>query len=168
MSSEKPAPKPVGAQLIIPVAGLVFTLYYFWSIRDSPWEAQAAAFLVGTILMGLIVAFLVRTFWQWRAGTLSFAFEADFLGTGGLLARRLGLVALTVGYAVVIGWLGFTLTTFVFLTSAMLLLGANKRPATTVGLAALIALLGWLVFIVAFDTRFPRGPFETLMRGMIG
>lgn len=168
MSSSTPARKAIGAQLIIPVAAFVFTLYYIWSILESPWEAQAAAFLVGSILIALILVFLARTLWQWRAGEVSFAFAGDFLGTGGLVLRRLGLFALTIGYVVVIEWLGFTLTTFLFLAAAMLLLGANKRPMRTIGIAALIALIGWLVFIVAFDTRFPRGPFEAMTRGLVG
>jgi hypothetical protein len=49
----------------------------------------------------------------------------------------------------------------------MLLLGARQRPLVTVGLAAAIALAGYLLFILAFDTRFPRGPFEELMRGLL-
>jgi hypothetical protein len=49
----------------------------------------------------------------------------------------------------------------------MLLLGARARPAVTIGIAAGIALAGYLLFILAFDTRFPRGPFEELMRGLL-
>ncbi len=31
--------------------------------------------------------------------------------------------------------------------------------------SAALSLAGWLLFIVAFDTRFPHGPFETLHGG---
>jgi hypothetical protein len=31
-------------------------------------------------------------------------------------------------------------------------------------LSAVMALGGYAVFILAFDTRFPRGPFEALMK----
>ena len=46
--------KPIGGELIIPVAAVAFTLYYFSTIFDSPWTAQVSAFFVGTILILLV------------------------------------------------------------------------------------------------------------------
>jgi hypothetical protein len=83
-----------------------------------------------------------------------------------LLPKRLSLLALTIGYIMVIEWLGFTLTTFLFLASSMLLLNDGRRPAFILGLAAAVALGGWLLFIVAFHTRFPAGPLEHLLRAL--
>jgi hypothetical protein len=160
--------RKVGGELIIPAAALAFTLYYFSTILDSPWEAQAAAFLIGSILIGLIVAFVVRVALTFRRGAASLRVDSSLLGKGGLLFRRLGLIGLTIGYVVAIGWLGFTLTTFLFLASAMLLLGAGKNRLRTVGLAAAVAFAGYLLFVVAFDTRFPRGPVEVLLGGVFG
>ena len=50
--------KSIGAELIIPVAALVFTLYYFSTIIDSPWTAQVAAAFIGTILIALVFVIL--------------------------------------------------------------------------------------------------------------
>jgi hypothetical protein len=122
-----PARRPVGGELIIPIAAVAFTLYYFTSIIDSPFEAQVNAFFVGSILLGLVA------------------------------------VLLAIGYVAVIAWLGFTLTTFAFLSAAMLTLNDGRRPGFVLGLAAALALGGYLLFIVAFQTRFPVGPFERLM-----
>lgn len=157
--------KAVGGELIIPVAGLIFTLYYFSTIIDSPWEAQVAAFFVGFILAGLILIFLAKTGLMLARGSARLDFR-PLITPAGINLKRLVLFGLTLGFILVIPYLGFTLTTFVFLFSAMLLLQQPKRPWLAAGLAAGLSLAGYLLFIVAFDTRFPRGPFEELMRGI--
>jgi hypothetical protein len=155
-----------GGELIIPIGAVWFTLYYFSTIIDSPWEAQVNAFFVGSILMALVAIQLIRL------GRMLFSGEAD-LGLGDLirptavLPKRLFLLLLTIAYVVVIEWLGFTLTTFLFLASAMLLLNDGRRPVFILGVAAALALGGYLLFIVAFDTRFPAGPLESLLGAVI-
>jgi len=72
----------------------------------------------------------------------------------------LALFGLTLGYVLLIPYFGFTITTFLFLFSA-------KRLVLAASLAVMISLAGYLLFIVAFGTRFPRGPFEELMRGIM-
>jgi hypothetical protein len=156
----------MGGQLVIPIAGLLFTLYYFSTIIDSPFEAQVAAFFVGTILLVLIVLFLIKTVLRIRAGEATLRL-GELFRPRAVAWKRLGLLALTLGFLLAIPFLGFTITTFLFLAAAMLLLGARARPAVTIGIAAGIALAGYLLFILAFDTRFPRGPFEELMRGLL-
>ena len=157
--------KAVGGELIIPVAGLIFTLYYFSTIIDSPWEAQVAAFFVGYILMGVILIFLIKTAVTLFRGEARLDFR-PLVTPVGINLKRLALFGLTLGFILLIPYLGFTITTFLFLLSAMLLLQSRKRPGIAVGLAAGLSLAGFLLFIVAFDTRFPRGPFEELMRGV--
>lgn len=158
--------RPVGGDLIIPIAAVAFTLYYFSSIIASPWEAQVNAFFVGSILLVLVAVQLIRM------GSLLLRGEAD-LGLGDLIRpaaivrKRLLLLGLTIGYVAVIEWLGFTLTTFLFLTAAMLLLNDGRRPGFILGLAAALALGGYLLFVVAFQTRFPEGPLEHLLSTVI-
>jgi hypothetical protein len=161
-SSERREKKPIGGDLIIPVGALVFTLYYFSTILDSPWTAQVSAFVIGSILIALVVAFLVITCRSvmrqeavWRFGEL--------VAPVALIPKRLTLFALTLGYIVVIEWGGFTLTTFAFLCLAMVLLGNGRNKRFAVVLSAIFALGGYLLFIAAFETRFPAGPFERLV-----
>ncbi len=66
--SGKPERKPIGGELVIPVAAFVFTLYYFWTIIDVPRIAQVSAFFVGTILIGLIGLFFYRIYGQVSRG----------------------------------------------------------------------------------------------------
>ena len=58
--SGKPAKPAAGAELVLPVAALLFTIYYFTTIINVPWTAQVSAFFVGTILIGLIIALVTR------------------------------------------------------------------------------------------------------------
>lgn len=152
-----------GAELVVPVLAVAFIVYYLVSTRHSPWTAKASSYLVASVLLLLLAIFTVVVIRELMRG------EAD-LSLGGLAAplhylpRRLGLLALTVAYVVVLEWGGFTLTTAAFLYAAMLLLGGWRVRWTALWLSLAYSLGGYAVFIVAFDTRFPAGPFETFMR----
>ena len=155
-----------GGELIIPIAGLIFTIYYFSTIWNSPWEAQVAAFFVGSILIVLILLFIAQTVGNLLRGKTQLDFS-PLIHPIGLNLKRLALFGLTLGYILLIGHLGFTITTFLFLSGAILLLAKPKRPVLQIGIAAVMALAGYMLFIVAFAVRFPRGPFEELMRGIL-
>ncbi len=166
-SPDGPGKKSLGPDLIIPVAAILFTLYYFSTIIDSPWTAQVSAFFVGSILLGLSAAFMVITGVRVARG------QAD-LRMGGLLApraiapRRFALFALTLAYIFFIDWLGFTITTFLFIFLGMSLLSgwerANKRLILV--LSVVLSVGGYLLFVVAFKRRFPEGPFEQVFKAL--
>lgn len=158
--------RQLGGEMVIPIMAIAFTLYYFSTIWNSPWTAQVSAFLVGGILLLVCGIFLLRcVLWLGRGeGTLSFSnlINMDDIRTG-----RIGLIAATFGFCFFIEQLGFTLTTFLFLLISMTILAKGQRLGLIFGLSALIALVGWAVFILAFDTRFPRGWFETTMKAVL-
>lgn len=154
--------RQVGGELVIPVAGLAFTIYYFSTILKSPWTAQVSAFFIGAILIALIMAFLVKTALAFRAGEVSFA-PGPLAEPLSFLPKRLVLLGLTVGYIFVIHYLGFTLTTFLFMAASMLLLTNGRNVTFILALSLIVSVSGWALFILAFDTRFPVGPFEALM-----
>lgn len=156
----------VGGELIIPVAGLLFTLYYFSTILDSPWTAQVSAFFVGAILIALILAYFVKIFFEYRRGLVDLSAGA-VVAPVSLITKRLLLFLLTIGYIIVINYLGFTITTFLFMTAAMALLSDGKRIGFIICLSAIVAFAGWALFILAFETRFPVGPFERLMESIL-
>ncbi len=155
----------LGGDLVIPVGALVFTLYYFSTILDSPWTAQVSAFFVGAVLIGLVAIFLVKSGLQVARKEASLGFDG-LIAPPGLLPRRLALLALTFGYIVLIEWGGFTLTSFSFLFLAMLLLGGGRNIRLALLLSATLSLVGFLLFILAFETRFPEGPFERLIKSV--
>lgn len=163
--------KHAGGELIIPVVALLFTVYYLTTIWNSPWEAQVAAFLVASVLLALIVIYLIRTALELKAGKVSLAIGA-LIEPRWILPKRLAVIALTVAYLVAIDYLGFTLTSFLFLFVMMSVLGdallEPRRFATFAGVSAVLSLGGYFLFVVAFDTRFPNGLFEQFMSGVFG
>ena len=166
LTSGKPERTHLGGDLVIPVAALAFTLYYFSTIIDSPWTAQVSAFFIGAILILLIVVLLVKS------ALLVIRSEADlrmdsFLAPRSYIPKRLALFALTLGFIYLVQWGGFTLTIFAFMSLAMLLLGGGRNKRFVFILSAGLAIGGYLLFILAFDTRFPSGPFEQFMDLML-
>lgn len=166
MSSEPRKPRQLGGELVIPVMAIAFTIYYFTTIWNSPWTAQVSAFFVGGILILVSGLFILRcALWLGRGeGSLGMnnLFTMDDIRSG-----RIGLFAATVGYVVLIERLGFTLTTFLFMAISMTVLAKGKRMGLILMISALVALIGWAVFIWAFETRFPRGWFETTMKAVL-
>ena len=159
-------PKNVLPDLIIPVAATMFTIYYLTTITEVPWIAQASAVLVSCLLLLAILAYAIRTVFRLRAGT-------EVIRLGGfnldrkLLAKRLALLALTVGYVWFLDILGFTISTLIFLFLSIILLSStnNWKRALAIGLAC--SIVGYIVFIFIFETRFPKGPVEHFIEDIL-
>ena len=156
-------PRPIGAQLIIPIAAIAFTIYYFSTILDTPWTAQVSAFFVGTILLILSVAFVAKQAYELRRGRVTLGL-GDFITHADVTSGRAAIFALTIFYIYVIQWGGFTITTFFYLFITMAILNRAQRLGLTALVSFVVVIAGYFLFIVAFDTRFPRGPFELLMK----
>ncbi len=160
--AEKPERKSLGGDLILPIGAFLFTLYYFYTIIDVPRIAQISAFFVGTILIFLLVILAVRIGKEVKAGTADLRL-GPVVEPRSFIPTRLALFGLTLGFIFFIEWLGFTIIVFLFLVLAMLLLSKGQNKGMIFGVAGVLAIGGYLLFIVAFSTRFPAGPFEQLM-----
>ena len=159
-------PVSVGGQLVIPVVAVVFTLYYFSTILDSPWTAQVSAFIIGFVLIALCLVSITKS------GLLVARKQADLkiaelLSTPEFFNGRGALFAFTFSYILLIDWGGFTITTFIFLFLSMMVLDNGKRKLLAFLVAGAMSLSGYALFILAFDTRFPRGPFENMMEALL-
>jgi hypothetical protein len=164
--SGAPEKRQIGGELVIPVAALIFTLYYFSTIYDTPWTAQVSAFFIGAILITLIVIFLVKSAIAWKGGEVGLGLDL-LVAPRTFLGKRLALFALTLGFIVVVDWAGFTLTTLVFLSLAMLVLSGGRKIGFILALSTALSIGGYLLFILAFETRFPAGPFELFMKQVL-
>ena len=153
--------KRVGSDLIIPVAGIAYAVYYVYSVWDFPPEAQRSGFFLAGLLVVLCLIFFLRIGILAVRGQVEVEFDA-LLGPPEGRLRRLGFVALIGAYLLVVQTLGFTLTTFSFLFIGSLLAGLESIRRAAI-FAATAALAGWLFFIVLLGTRFPLGPFEALV-----
>ncbi len=162
--SEREPKTPIGADLIIPVTAGAYALYYVFSVRDFPFEAQISGMALAGLLGILVLIYFVRVARGFAAGRLSPGI-GRFFGPRESRAARAAFVGLIVGFILVVPYLGFTLTTFAFLAASFLIAGARPvRRALIVAGAA--SLSGWLFFIVLLDTRFPEGPFERAMEAL--
>ena len=164
--SEPRTKRHAGGELVIPIAALVFTIYYFVTIIDVPWTAQVSALFVGSILIVLIGVFMVKTAKAVRAGEADLGMQTLIQPTA-FIPKRLILLAATLGFILFVEHLGFTITAFLFLSSAMLVLGNGQKKGLIVTVSAVLSLAGWALFIWAFETRFPAGPFENLMKSIL-
>ncbi|WP_193368451.1 hypothetical protein [Pelagibius marinus] len=157
--------RQLGGELIIPVLALGFTLYYIATVVDSPWSAQLNAFMVGSVLILLVLIFFAvaaRALWRGEASLGM----SNLIEPYHILPKRLGFIALSLGYLIVIQWLGFTLTTFVFMAASMLLLGGGRRPILCLVSATIMAAVALVVFVILFQKRFPKGPVEYLVQAL--
>ena len=161
-NSGGPEKKHIGADLIIPAVALVFTLYYFSTIVDSPWTAQVSAFFIGAVLITLIVAFVIYSLLSIRRGEADLGFQR-LTEPLSFIPRRAALFALTISFIFFVEWGGFTITTFIFLSGAMLLLSRGRNGKFILALSAVLAIGGYFLFVYAFEVRFPKGPFELMM-----
>ena len=153
------------AELIIPLAAIVFTVYYIWSVSGGPWEAKFSAYFIGASLLIASGIFLLNRLWRYVKHHAPQS--QDQIALSKVNATRLALFAFTLGYILMINYdVGFTLSNFIFLTCSILLLSGLRQPLRAVSVAATLSICGYLLFIVAFDTRFPEGPIERALEGL--
>jgi len=151
--------------LIFPVLGTGFALYYVSTIWDLPREARMSGILLSGLILLFSGLFVARFIKQARHAGIRSGITA-ILGTGALLWRRLGLMALIIVYVLVSPLLGFTLSIFAFLLASFAFLGERslKRLLLT---SVVMALVGYLLFMVVLKARLPEGPVEHLFDGLL-
>jgi hypothetical protein len=154
-------PKPVGGDLVLPILAVLYGGYYLYSILGQPFEAQFNGLLIIAVLFLLVLILLLRTARDRAAGAVTLGFE-NLLQPVALLPRRITFILLTLASLLVIEWLGFTFTTFLFMLSSMLVLGIRSWR-TLLAVAGGTAAAGYAFFIAILDTRFPHGPAERLL-----
>ena len=156
----------VAGECVIPLMGILFTVYYVYSIVDAPWTAQVNAVLVGTTLILVSTLFLIKKFHLLSMGTVEFKVSVtSFLSA--LKTPQTAFIATSFLYLIFIDFLGFTLTTTLFFWSSMMILGDGKRPYHKACLSLIMALIGYAVFIVMFETRLPIGTLEQILGKVI-
>ena len=163
--SDPEPPKNVLPELIIPVMALLFTAYYLTTITEVPWIAQASAITVSALLIASILAFAIRTIMRINKGREFISWSAVQIDVP-ITVQRLILLALAIGYVFVLEHIGFTLATTAFVFCAIVLLSslANWRKALLIAVSC--SVLGYIVFIYFFHTRFPRGIVENFLKGL--
>jgi hypothetical protein len=152
---------PLGADLVIPLLAAAFAIYFFWSIADLAWEAKANGVVIGAALIALVLIQVARI-------AVAVAQGRGDLRTDPLwqprdvLAKRLGMVAITVAFILLLQVLGLTLSLFAAMAAALWLMGVRRAPVIF-GIAFGVAAAAYLLFIAVLDAGFPHGLIEQLL-----
>ena len=159
-------PKNVLPDLIIPILAFAFAVYYLTTITEVPWISQASAITVSCLLALAILAFAIRTIVRIKRGQEQIVI-GRYLTDKSTQIKRVILLILTIAYVFLIEPLGFTLTTFAFIFLGIILLSSfsNWKNAAIVSLAC--SVVGYVVFIYLFQTRFPKGFIENYLEGLL-
>ena len=163
-AGEKPGPSPVlglGADLVIPALALAFAAYFFYSIHGLAWEAKANGVIIGTLLVVLATAQVVRIFVRVARGAANLSTAAIWKPRE-VLGKRHGMVAVTIVFIGAIPWLGLTLGLFLGMAASLWIMGV-RRPRVLLAIAFIVAAAAYLLFIAALDSNFPHGPVENLI-----
>jgi hypothetical protein len=151
---------PLGADLVIPLLALGFAIYFFWSIADLAWEAKANGVVIGVALIALVVVQVARIAWAVAQGTADLS-SGTLWEPREVLLKRLGMVAVTVVFILLLQVLGLTLALFSAMAVALWIMGVRK-PSLLLGIAFGVAAAAYLLFIALLDAGFPHGPIEKL------
>ncbi len=168
MDSDDSTPKPrnVLPDLVIPLLALAFTGYYLTTITEVPWISQASAITVSCLLVLAIAAYFIRTAYRIKKRHEVIAFPGPSR-VRAVTIKRIALLALTIAYVALIESLGFTLTTTAFVFLGIVLLSSPANWKTAVLVSVCCSVTGYIVFIYFFATRFPKGPVENMLNGLL-
>jgi len=152
---------PLGADLVIPLLALGFAAYFFVDIAELAWEAKANGVLIGTVLVALVALQLgvIGRQLARRAGDLRL--DPLWLPRD-VLAKRVGMVALTAAFIAALDWLGLTLSLLLAMGLALRLMGV-RRARTLLSVSFGVAAAAYLLFVAILDSAFPHGPIERLL-----
>jgi len=162
--SPQPPPRsrePLGADLIIPALALGLAVYFFFSVAGSAWEAKANGLMIGGVLVVLVGLQVLRIGFAVARGRASLRLD-PLLQPYAVLPRRIALVVITGLFIVAMPWLGLTLALLLAMLAALYVMGV-RRLAPLAGTAVGAAVAAYLMFFVAVDSDFPRGPVERLI-----
>jgi hypothetical protein len=152
---------PLGADLVIPLLALGFAIYFFWSIADLAWEAKANGVVIGSVLIALVVLQLSWIGIQLGKGRGDLRTD-PLWQPGDVLWKRLGMVAVTVAFILLLQVLGLTLSLFASMAVALWLMGVRRLPVI-LGISFGVAAAAYVLFIAVLDAGFPHGVIEKLL-----
>lgn len=154
----------LGADLVIPLLALAFAIYFFYSISGLVWEAKANGAIIGSILVVLVVAQLVRIGVAVARGRGNLRTDALWQPREAL-GKRVAMVAVTIVFIATIEWLGLTLGLLLGMLASLWAMGV-RRPLVLIGISVVVAAAAYVLFIATLDSAFPHGPIENLISAL--
>ena len=152
---------PLGADLVIPALALGFAAYFFRSITELAWEAKANGVIIGSALVVLALAQVLRIAVRVAKGEASLA-TGPLWQPADVIGKRIGMVLVTIAFIALLQVLGLTLALLLAMAAALLIMGVRK-PLTVLGISGAVAAAAYILFIAVLDAAFPHGLIEKLL-----
>ena len=152
-------------ELILPALAVGLALYYFRSVAGLPWIARAHGLVVGAAVLILTAALGGRLLLRMWQGTAAVSLSAMVERLGVRRAERWLLVVWMAGLIAVMPSLGFTVTVFLFVALSARTLGV-RQWSHLVGLGAVTACVGYLLFVAFLGVKLPVGPVDRWLGGL--
>ncbi len=163
--TEKEKKKHYGADLVIPVLAVAFTVYFLATTSGMEWEAKANGVFVGWLLIALTAVQAVRMGIGYARGRGDFGF-GPLVAPRDAMKKRLGMMAITIAFVATVPWLGVGLGLFVALAAGFAVMGVQGWKRILV-VSFSMAMVCSVLFNVALDTGLPRGPVENLIHRVL-
>jgi apolipoprotein N-acyltransferase len=153
--------KALGAELLIPLLALGFTVYFLATTSAMEWEAKANGVIVGWILIALVAVQLVRSAFDLARGRATLSF-APLVQPADAMRKRIGMLVVMIALVAGVPWAGVGLGLFLALAAGFAVMGV--RPLRRILVVSFcVALTCSLLFTVALDSGLPHGPVENLL-----
>ena len=153
--------KALGAELLIPLLALAFTIYFLATTSAMEWEAKANGVIVGWILIALVGVQLARSAIDLARGRATLSF-GPLIEPADAMRKRIGMLVVTIALVAGVPWAGVGLGLFLALAAGFAVMGV--RPLRRILVVSFcVALVCSLLFTVALDSGLPHGPVENLL-----
>ena len=159
-------PKALGAELVIPLLALGFTVYFLATTSAMEWEAKANGVIVGWVLIALVCVQLVRSAIDLARGRATLSF-GPLVRPADAMRKRIGIMLVTIALVAGVPWAGVGLGLFIALAAGFAVMGVRPVMRILV-VSSCVALACSFLFTVALDSGLPHGPLENLLLRVFG
>ena len=162
----------MNTRLGLSIAGVLvgFCLLNYFYLIPTQVEAEGSSTfypqLVNSMLLFFSLAYLIESVHRMR---LEKSREEDVTGQQAFdltIWRPLALLVVTGAWVLTMEWIGFILSTFIFLMIASHIFG-SKKLVPTLSLSLIMPLAIYFIF-VGLNSLLPEGPLEGLIRSLLG
>ncbi len=157
--------RPLAQDLILPVFGAGFAIYYLSTVWELPWQASSAGIAIISAMAVLLVLLAFRFLGEWRRGEAELRF-GELVHPWSVFVRRLAVLGLALAFIYTMPIFGFTIGLFLFLLLGIVLLSGFAYLRQALLIAAGVSLAGFALFILFVRARFPLGPFERFVASL--
>ena len=158
------------SDLIIPTLAVILAFYYLYTIQGIPEMAQMYG---GTLSYGVLILSAVMLFLVAKSGAFKKASNPSTLlkqnwnsPTFKIYKKVIVLVTFIALYILVIPYLGYPVTSIIFMSAVMYFLGMPSIPRI-IGIATCVTLLGYGLFILFLNVQLPLDPLTEKIKYLV-